>query len=33
MLLLRTAEINQLDIVKYLKNEYDEEKTREQHFY
>ena len=33
MLLLRTAEINQLDIVKYLKNEYYEEKVREQHFY
>ena len=33
MLLLRTAEINQLDIIKYLKNEYHEEKVREQHFY
>ncbi len=33
MLLLRTAEINQLDIVKYLKNEYHEEKVREQSFY
>lgn len=33
MLLLRTAEINQLDIFSYLKNEYQEEKEREQQFY
>ncbi|MCL6428495.1 hypothetical protein LT335_00034 [Spiroplasma sp. JKS002669] len=33
MLLLRTAEINQLDIIKYLKNEYHYEKSKEQRFY
>ncbi|MGL5268282.1 MAG: hypothetical protein ACRC8P_00710, partial [Spiroplasma sp.] len=33
MLLLRTAEINQLDILSYLKGEYQEEKEREQQFY
>ncbi|MGL5268717.1 MAG: Mbov_0401 family ICE element transposase-like protein [Spiroplasma sp.] len=32
MLLVQTAEINQLDILSYLKSEYQEEKAREQQF-
>lgn len=33
MLLLRTAEINQLDILSYLKNEYQEEKEKEEQYF